>query len=198
MLYANGRLGEMLGISLTRLVGSSFERFVPDSDAVAFAAACDEAALRTAHVEVELNRVDGTTFPARVALSTLPPSAGAAMSLVVSDLTEHRQHDLEERMLERLALVISTSDSVGDALEAVLLHACEYVGWPWGEAWMPEDGAAGLIRAASGGTTPPGRGKRTELSGTQPCRTCPSLQAIRMGRLRHRTTCNRGDPGHGR
>jgi PAS domain S-box-containing protein len=157
VLYANGRLGEMLGISLTRLVGSSFERFVADSDAVAFAAACDEAALRTAHVEVELSRVDGTTFPARVALSTLPRSAGAAMSLVVSDLTEHRQHELEERMLERLALVISTSDSVGDALEAVLRHACEYVGWPAGEAWMPaEDGAAGLIRAASGGTTPPG------------------------------------------
>ncbi len=156
VLYANERLGELLGLSLMQLVGSAFERFVAASHAATFAAACDEAASRTAQAEVELARLDGTTFPARVALTTLPPSAGAAMSLVVSDLTEDRKRELDERMLDRLALVISTADSVSDALEAVLLHACEYLGWASGDAWMPQGGAAGFILAASRGTTPVG------------------------------------------
>ncbi len=165
VLYANGRLGEMLGISLTQLVGSSFECFVASTDATAFAAAWEEAASRTAHVEVQVGRSDGTTFPARVSLRALPPSAEAAMSLVVGDLTEHRQRELEERMLDRLALVISTADSVGDALEAVVRDACEYLGWPWGGAWMPGDGGAEWIRAATHGTTRPGADSPSDPAG---------------------------------
>jgi PAS domain S-box-containing protein len=162
VLYANGRLGQMLGILLTQLVGSAFERFVAASHAAAFAAACQEAASRTAYVEVELTRADGTAFPARVALTTLPPSAGAAMSLVVGDLTEHRQRELEDRMLDRLALAISTADSVADALEAVLRHACGHLDWPSGEAWMPSDDATGSILAATRRATALGAGSASD------------------------------------
>jgi PAS domain S-box-containing protein len=165
VLYANGRLGEMLGIPLTQFVGSTFERFVAGSHRTAFAAACDEATSQTSRVDLELERADGSTLPARVALSTLPPSAGAAISLVISDLTEHRQHEIEEHMLDRLALAISTADSVGDALEAVLLQTCEHLGWPLGEAWVPDEQAAGLIRTATHGTPPPGADGPSDSAG---------------------------------
>ncbi len=80
VLYANGRLGEMLGVPLTQLVGAPFGRFVAASSAQTFAGACEEAAAGAVRGEIELVRADGCTLPARVALTTLPASAPAAMT----------------------------------------------------------------------------------------------------------------------
>ena len=106
VLYANGRLAEMLGVPLTQLVGARFEQFVADSCAPAFAAVCGPAVAGPARAEVELVRADGSRLPARAALTTLPPSAPAAMALVLTDLSDHYRREREERMVEQLALAI--------------------------------------------------------------------------------------------
>jgi PAS domain S-box-containing protein len=101
VLYANMRLGEMLGLPLDHLVGAPFERLVAAAQASTFADACQAARAGTAHCEIDLVRADGSAFPARVALTTLPPTETAAMSLVVSDLSERKHMEDELRELSR-------------------------------------------------------------------------------------------------
>ncbi len=163
VLYANGRLGEMLGVPLTQLVGAPFGRFVAASSAQTFAGACEEAAAGAVRGEIELVRADGCTLPARVALTTLPASAPAAMTLVLTDLTDHRRERME-RIAEQLALLISTAGNVHDALQGVLRHSCEHLGCPRGEAWLSQDDGAHFARSAGFGFGPRSSGEPNALS----------------------------------
>ncbi len=139
IVYANLSLGTMLRTPLMHLFGAQFDGFVDAGSAAAFAALCRRAAAGTASGDVELRRPDGTRFPARIALTTLPPGSPAALSLVVSDLTERARREREERTLDRLVLAVSTAADVDSALQSLLSHAREHLGWRDGQTWRPHD-----------------------------------------------------------
>jgi PAS domain S-box-containing protein len=151
VLYANRRLGEMLAVPLTQLFSAPFVDFVAAASVNAFAAACETVG--TLHHEVELCRADGTSFPARIALTKLPAGAPAAMSLVVSDLTEDHQRERGERMLDRLVVAISTADDDDGAVQALLGGVSEHFGWHCGQAWLAETGTAPPTRVVGEGNT---------------------------------------------
>ncbi len=137
VLYANERLAEMLGVPLSDIIGEQFERFLLQDGVPVLERAVLAADSGPARVEVDLAGADGSAFPARVALAV--PSAGSMTSVIVSDLSENRQHERDERTIEQVALAVGTAGEITPALEAVLRVVCSKLGWIGGEAWLDGD-----------------------------------------------------------
>ena len=86
ILYANRRLGELLGASVHVLRGNTLRTFLASEQSDAFARLLQPES--EGRGEVVLRRIDGSTFPAHVAVSTFEDDGMTAFSLVITDVTE--------------------------------------------------------------------------------------------------------------
>src|SRR5512144_1467940 len=129
VLYANRRLAELLGTPLEEIVGDPIERLVAPDDRDAFEALLGRAAIESIRGEIRLCAADGTLIPTRVSLNPLPPSSGAAICLLATDLTERQRAEdelralsaeLEARVRDRTAELESFVFSVSHDLRAPL------------------------------------------------------------------------------
>jgi PAS domain S-box-containing protein len=94
ILYANRRFAKMLDVPLSRVTGSSLLEWVDERDWPAMRALLEEAAKRESKREFELVRggEPGGTVPTYLCASCLPDSDPRRLCVVVTDLTEERQH----------------------------------------------------------------------------------------------------------
>jgi signal transduction histidine kinase/ActR/RegA family two-component response regulator len=94
ILYANRRFAKMLDVPLHKVTGSSLLQWVDDSARPALRALLDEAATRVSKREFDLIRGSdaGGTVPTYLCASCLPNSEDRRLCVVVTDLTEERQH----------------------------------------------------------------------------------------------------------
>ena len=129
VLYANHRLAEMLGTPLEEIVGGPIERLVAPGDRDAFEQLLERAAIESIHGEIRLCAADGTLIATRVSLNPLPPSSGAAICLLATDLSERQRAEdelralsaeLEARVRDRTAELESFVFSVSHDLRAPL------------------------------------------------------------------------------
>jgi len=65
---------------------------------------------------------------------------------IFSDITLHKRTTEEIYLLQAMALAISTSGSLHDALVVTLEKICAFIGWAYGEAWMLNKDSAFLER----------------------------------------------------
>ena len=89
VLYANRRLAEMLGVSLSALIGTSIDAFVAPEDSVPLAElfASQEGEVRGTG-EVTFRTATGGPVEAQVSVAQLPETTGLAWSIVATDITE--------------------------------------------------------------------------------------------------------------
>ena len=156
VLYGNRGFAEMLGVPLEQVIGAPFAPCVVEREQAAWRASVSAARSRSVRREFMLRRADGGMIPALLALGPLPADTGeAALSLVVTDLTEQRRTEAivaAERflrsILEQAAEPIVVCDARGRITHAsgaaLSLGAGEMIGQPFAEALLleaPEGGA---------------------------------------------------------
>jgi PAS domain S-box-containing protein len=163
VLYSNRSFAEMIGVPLEQVIGASVARYVIERDRAALTAAVRAARRASLRREFTLRRASGVALPALLALGPLPAGGGeAAVSLIVTDLTEQRRTEeiaAAERflrsILEQAAEPIVVCDAGGRITHAsraaLALGAGEIVGQPFVDA---------LLLEVPDGSDPARRGRR--------------------------------------
>jgi PAS domain S-box-containing protein len=112
IIYCNRRLAELLEVLHQKLIGSSLREFVASDGLLAF----DELLRKgSGKAEIALQRRDGELVPTYLTCSALPAECGAAMGVLITDLTSqrHQEHlkilvdELNHRVKNTLASVQS-------------------------------------------------------------------------------------------
>ncbi|SMH37985.1 response regulator [Azospirillum agricola] len=95
VLYCNHRLATLLGRPQERIVGGTFDRFVPDEDRATFAALLSGSAGAGGRGEVTLLAAGGVLVPAHLSFAVLPGGEERILCGVVTDLTQQRRRNTE-------------------------------------------------------------------------------------------------------
>ncbi len=101
--YANQQLAEMLSIDPSRLTGTRLRDVVAERDRAAFDTVLRAAAgVSAGQLETVLMRGDGTQVQAHLTFSPLPPESGAAVGVLVTDLTNQKHHEHLKVLVDEL------------------------------------------------------------------------------------------------
>ena len=100
LLYCNPGLADLLQLPLDQVTGRSLDGFIAPADQTIWTEMFSSVTGAAAQNEVRLHRVDGTTFPASLALSVLPLNK---FCLLVTDLSQQKQY--EELIKSKAALL---------------------------------------------------------------------------------------------
>ena len=65
---------------------------------------------------------------------------------IVTDITEYKRATEEIYQLQSLSIAVSASGNLHDALVVAMQKICNYTGWIYGEAWMPNQDGTRLER----------------------------------------------------
>jgi PAS domain S-box-containing protein len=144
ILYANQCFARMVKCPLERVTGGSFRRFLSAEDLAKFRALMRRADKAGSKIQVMLNCVDGSRTPAQISIRPLAKSGfdGAAVGVVVTDMTEARRNEemlraltrrvvqaqeaergrlsfeLHDRVTQMLCVVLLRSQALADGLSA--------------------------------------------------------------------------------
>jgi len=111
VLYCNQRFAEMLGIPLSRVIGSKIAGWLPPDEREKFEALLRQAGENSQRAEITLPGVDGSSLVASVFADSLSLGGMQVIYLVVADLTEYKNREvmlqsaLEEARQARLSLL---------------------------------------------------------------------------------------------
>ena len=97
-VYCNPCLAELFETPLENLTGRSADSFVAEADHASWTDTIRNVATSPGQKEVQLRRPNGTTFPASIALTTLPLQK---ICLLVTDLSQ--QKAFEELVVSKVA-----------------------------------------------------------------------------------------------
>lgn len=123
-VYANGRLADLLGVSLETLVGNTLTEYVNAEDRPAYDALLAQGALGDAAQELTFVRKDGTSFPALVSVGPLVDRT-EILCLIITDLTQQKRHEAERAAraaAEQAAQILRAADQRKDEFLAILGH----------------------------------------------------------------------------
>lgn len=120
--YANRTAEEMLGFELARQRSRPMERFLPDVDWAALAAAAPEGGAGLSTAEVEVFRPQRRVISVRA----FPLEGGAGAVAVLRDVTREREDERaameSERMQAVRMLAASLAHEIGNPLNALGIH----------------------------------------------------------------------------
>ncbi len=116
--YCNRRFAELVGRSLEQLMGVAFRDFIPLDAQIFFESLLQQGRAGFSQGESHVQNVDGVLVPVFFTLNALPPDTGAAVGLLVTDLTTQRHHEKMNALLEAL----KESDRRKDEFLAMLSH----------------------------------------------------------------------------
>lgn len=135
ILYANECFARMVKCPLERVTGSSFRRFLSESDRKLFRPLVRRASKSGRKLQVVLIADDGSLLPAQISIRRLTPGEPnkLTVSLVVTDLTEpHRAEELlralthrivQAQEIERERVARELHDNITQLLCAVLFRS---------------------------------------------------------------------------
>jgi PAS domain S-box-containing protein len=92
IIYCNLSLAELLKVPHERLIGAPLHHFVAISEQASYHALLRAGQARTRRGELNLQRSDGARLPVYLTLSALLKDSGAAVGILVTDLTAQRQY----------------------------------------------------------------------------------------------------------
>jgi PAS domain S-box-containing protein len=122
VLFANSRFADYLDTPHARVVGSRLTEFVDPAEQPAVSALI---AARHGSRETRLRRHDGSTLPAELLFTPLPLEGIAAVSVMVTDLTDEKQHQqlrVAQEALRHSEAALRDADRRKDEFLATLAH----------------------------------------------------------------------------
>lgn len=125
ILFANGRIAELLRVPGERLPGQRLSQYIGTGQRAAFDRLVTQARLEDARGEVFLERADGALIPVHLTLARLPEGGAAAFCLIVTDLTREKEREAIEHdreMLQHSGEVLVDADRRKDEFLATLGH----------------------------------------------------------------------------
>ena len=118
IVYCNRRFANLVGRPLERLLGVSFRDFIPLDAQLFYESWLQQGRVGFSQVESHVRNAAGALVPVFLTLNALPPDSGAAVGLLVTDLTTQRHHEKLNALLEAL----KESDLRKDEFLAMLSH----------------------------------------------------------------------------
>jgi PAS domain S-box-containing protein len=123
--YCNECLARMLRAPLNRVSGAAIDSFIPESARSTFEVLLARSRQTSFQGEINLQRTDGSVFPAFLTLN--PLLDGTGVSLIVTDLTEQKRqaellasHELAPLIVEQAVDGIVICDADGKVIRASL------------------------------------------------------------------------------
>lgn len=100
--YCNRRFADLVGRSPEKLMGIKFSDFVPVEAQGFYEKLLQQGRLSCSQGETHLRKSDATLVPVFLTLNALPADTGAAIGLLVTDLTTQHHHEELNALLEAL------------------------------------------------------------------------------------------------
>ena len=119
ILYANERFARMVKCPLEQVTGSFFRRFVSAEDRARLRSIVKRAVKSGAKLQVQLKAGDGSHLPVQISIRPMAKSGshGAAIGMVVTDMTEARRAEELLRALSRRLVQVQEAERGSVALE---------------------------------------------------------------------------------
>ncbi len=93
IIYSNLRLADLLGVPHEKLIGAALGAFVPRREHAVYDDLLRAGLIGTSQGEVDLLRADGARVPVFLTLNALPADTGAAVGVLVTDLTAQKHRE---------------------------------------------------------------------------------------------------------
>lgn len=94
---------------------------------------------KTYDIEFRILRKDATTRTVREKAIIIFDNAGKAIRMAgtIQDITEQKRASEEMHLLQTMAMAVSASKDLHEALIVTIRKVCDFTGWVYGEAWNP-------------------------------------------------------------
>jgi PAS domain S-box-containing protein len=126
IVYCNLRLAELLLVPHAKVVGAALHDFVAPADRPAYDHLLEQGRGGSGRGEARLRRSDGELVHAYLTFNVLPSDSGAALGVLVTDLTAQRHH-------EQLAAAHAALQS-SEATRRFAMQAAGAGSWTWDAA----------------------------------------------------------------
>jgi PAS domain S-box-containing protein len=100
--YCNRQLAALLNMPHPKLIGRRLREFIASEDLEAFDTLLRECPKRPGSAEVALRRGEGERLQVHVTCNALPPECGAAVGVLVTDLTSQKTHEHLKLLVDEL------------------------------------------------------------------------------------------------
>ncbi len=101
VLYCNRRFAEMVARPQERVIGAAAAEFFDPEHRPAFLSLLRRGRALSSQGELRLEAADGSPIPVYLAIAPLPPSEAGAMCMVVTDLTQQKEHQCLQEVNRR-------------------------------------------------------------------------------------------------
>ena len=91
--YCNLRLADLLKMPHEKMIGTTLHEFVSGEDRSLYESLLWQGRTRSGQGEVRMRRRDGGIVPTYLTFNSLPEDTGAAIGVLVTDLTDQRHHE---------------------------------------------------------------------------------------------------------
>ncbi len=116
--YCNRRFADLVGKPLERMMGVAFGDFLPLDAQILYEHLLRQGRAGSSQGEIDVRNADGALVPVFLTLNSLPPDCGAAIGVLVTDLTTQRHHEKLNAAVEAL----KESDRRKNEFLAMLAH----------------------------------------------------------------------------
>lgn len=120
IVYCNRRLPELVKMPHEKLIGMALRDFIASEDQKIYENLLWQGRTRAGRGEARLRRTDGAMRPVYMTFNALPPDCGAAIGVLITDLTAQKHHEQLARALEQVRVSEAAMRESEGALRAAL------------------------------------------------------------------------------
>jgi PAS domain S-box-containing protein len=116
--YSNQHMATLLGVAHAQLAGVALDDFVAEDELSAYHSLLRQGQTGTSSGEIGMCRADGIRLPVYLTINVLPADSGAAIGVLVTDLTLQKHHE----QLAAAQEALRAADRRKDEFLATLAH----------------------------------------------------------------------------
>jgi PAS domain S-box-containing protein len=102
IVYCNRQLADLMKVPHEKLIGAGLHSFIAADDRAIYDNLLRQGQTRFGRAEARLRRADGGLVPTYLTFNALPKESGAAVGVLITDLTAQRHHEQLAAALDQL------------------------------------------------------------------------------------------------